>query len=123
MATCTFTQDNLHCRLTIRIESATECPTSPGEEANYEVPYHLKLAVYDNDPEQTGDWRALYVGKSDQGKFREGGDEDKLAQWLAAERDKLVNEALRQVQCLRTIREREAHAQRRLSDLLSKADA
>ena len=119
MATCTFEQDNLHFRLTVRIESATACPTSPGEEANYEVPYHLKLAVYDSDPEQTGDWRALYICKGDRGKFRDG-DDDELIEWLNEQRKALVKDAATQVKCLRAIREREERARAHLADALSK---
>lgn len=120
MPTCTFERGNLHFRLTIRIESATACPISPGEEENYEVPYHLKLAVYERDPEQTGDWRALYVGTGEQGTFRDDGDEDKLIEQLNTERDKLVSEAQLHAHCLRSIREREAHAWTRLTDALGK---
>ena len=120
MATCTFEQDNLHFRLTVRIESATACPTFPGEEANYEVPYHLKLAVYERNPEQTGDWRALYVGTGEQSTFRDDGDEDKLIEQLNAVRSKLVREAQLQAHCLRSIREREARALACLTDVLSK---
>lgn len=121
MPTCTFERGGLHFRLTIRIESATACPSPSGQEPNdYEVPYHLKLAVYERDPEQTGDWRALYVGTGEQGTFRDDGDEDKLIKQLNTERDKLVSEAQVHANCLRAIRASEARALARLSDVLSK---
>lgn len=122
MPTCTFKRDDLHFRFTAHIESAQLCPRPLGQEHRpYEVPYRLKLAVYESDPEQTGNWRALYVGKSRRRTFREDSDDDELAQQLTAERDMLVTEALAQVECLRPIRKSEARAQRRLADVLSKA--
>lgn len=124
MPTCTFERDGLHFRLTAHIESVQMCPRPlDREHGPYEVPYRLKLAVYEDDPERTGDWRALYVGKSRRRTFREDSDDDDLAKQLTTERNTLISEALAQVQCLRPIREREEHAQRRLADVLSKAGA
>lgn len=122
MPTCTFKRDGLHFRLTAHIESAQLCPHPVGrEDGSYDVPYRLKLAVYENDPEQTGDWRALYVGKSWRRTLREDSDDDELAEQLATERETLITEALAQIQCLQPIRKSEARAQRRLADVLSKA--
>lgn len=136
MSTCTFEQNGLHFRLTVRIENAAVCPVPGGaahDEAerlrNYSIPYHLNIAVYDHDPEQTGDWRAVYVGQSSQETLRaelllcEDGDDEELLQQLSEARENLIRVALKQAECLQPIREREVRAHRLLTDALGKTGA
>lgn len=135
MSTCAFEQNGLHFRLTVRIENVSTCPVSreaAHDEAeqvrNYAVPYHLNIAVYDHDPEQTGDWRAVYVGQSPQETLRAEilcgeVDHEELLQQISDARKNLISVALDQVRCLKPIREREVRAHRLLTDALSKAGA
>lgn len=133
MSTCTLERDGLYFRFTVRIENVEVCPVQRGaahDEAeqvrNYEVPYHLNVAVYDHDPEQTGDWRAVYVGQSPRETLRPeilcgSGDNEELLQQLTEALKTLSDDALKQAKCLEPIRDSEVRAQRLLANALSKA--